>query len=92
MTPSKIQHWCNNKSVVNKANGLDGLRTPADMLVPDADLILVLLAHKDGYSQSSHVIMASHTRTRLHRKVRKRRNKNKSRNKRNDATPSTKWR
>ena len=45
MTPQEIIHWCDNESAV-KANSLDRLHTPADMLSPDADLILALIAHK----------------------------------------------
>ena len=45
MSPEEIQYWCDNESAV-KANNLDKLHTPADMLAPDADLLLALLAHK----------------------------------------------
>jgi hypothetical protein len=45
MTPNEIKHWCDNESAVKAIATID-LYSPSDMLAPDADVILALLAQK----------------------------------------------
>jgi hypothetical protein len=45
MSPEEIRHWCDNEGAVAATN-TTALRSPSDMLAPDADIILAILHHK----------------------------------------------
>lgn len=45
LTPEEVRHWCDNKGTV-KTNKLLSIPAPSDMLAPDADLILAIMALK----------------------------------------------
>ena len=49
LTPEEVRHWCDNKGAI-KANRLPAIQTPTDMLAPDADLILAIMAIKKKIS------------------------------------------
>jgi len=70
LSPEEVRHWCDNEKAVEATNATS-IKTPSDMLAPDADIILAILHHKRKtrtHSECIHVLSHQDTRERKTKK------------------------